>query len=431
MGEEVPEPVVAVAQPKLVTKKQKSPQLVAVTSAPVVVHEHLEVDVDNVQVTEDDLKDPTLLAELRALGIEGDDDVADGAEDAVAQEETQGVIQDSVNETVDALDTNEAEKVPEDDGYLPLQEKLKCNDPAVLEKYIKLERMRALSFKRENNISAAKQAYDGSKKLQEKLDSILNLRNAPGNDHMQKREIAIQRANEYKKAALNAKIAGNITKAKEFLLSSKVIDDLLRKFDSGVSVDWSQMPPPIQEATNIPSSIPAPALKVPASVVKVEKRKLSGTKKVSLPEMEATVENYQDALKLLVTQVDKAKKYAKLFLVQGDLERSKRLDEISAIFTRDIATLKASKQAFSVRSLDLEFVVEDINDDIALNEMSISVIKGLGLVCKEVALGADLNCFVKWDVAWPPPDKPQSHLSKGETDKVFFKYWNLIARVEE
>jgi hypothetical protein len=63
--------------------------------------------------------------------------------------------------------------------------------------------------------------------------------------------------------------------------------------------------------------------------------------------------------------------------------------------------------------------------------MSISVIKGLGLVCKEVALGADLNCFVKWDVAWPPPDKPQSHLSKGETDKVFFKYWNLIARVEE
>lgn len=93
---------------------------------------------------------------------------------------------------------------PETD--LPLEQKLKSNDRGLLEKYIQLEKIRAVSSKKAGDITGASEALKAVKALQARVEELDNGA-MPSNNLIK----------EYKKQAIEAKRSGNVEKARELM----------------------------------------------------------------------------------------------------------------------------------------------------------------------------------------------------------------------
>lgn len=152
-----------------------------------------DYNVDNVVLTPEDMEDPSLLAEL-------------------------GQLNDNINMR---------QTVPEQEGELPLELKLECEDRATLEKYIAEEKKMALTSKRAGDMEGAGECLKAMKALQARLNE-LSASDVPVEFKPLEKPTALESNDKVavlKAQALEAKRMGDITLARELLSQAKQLDN--------------------------------------------------------------------------------------------------------------------------------------------------------------------------------------------------------------
>nr|XP_055058526.1 coiled-coil and C2 domain-containing protein 1B isoform X3 [Misgurnus anguillicaudatus] len=76
------------------------------------------------------------------------------------------------------------------------------------------------------------------------------------------KDILLERQKDYRMAALKAKQAGDIEKAKMHIKASKAFDAAIEALENGQPVDTSSLPPPLSQASTVTQSEPQGAVKV-------------------------------------------------------------------------------------------------------------------------------------------------------------------------
>lgn len=76
------------------------------------------------------------------------------------------------------------------------------------------------------------------------------------------KDILLERQKDYRMAALKAKQAGDIEKAKMHIKASKAFDAAVEALEKGQPVDMSSLPPPLAQASTVTHSEPQEAVKV-------------------------------------------------------------------------------------------------------------------------------------------------------------------------
>ncbi|KAI7810192.1 putative coiled-coil and C2 domain-containing protein 1B, partial [Triplophysa rosa] len=111
------------------------------------------------------------------------------------------------------------------------------------------------------------------------------------------KDILLERQRDYRMAALKAKQAGDIEKAKMHLNSSKGFDAGLEALEKGQSVDMSSLPPPLSQASTVTQAEPQAFVKVSSAAPEGQADSVSGPAqpKTVLEALEQRMAKYKEA----------------------------------------------------------------------------------------------------------------------------------------
>ena len=183
-------------------------------------------------------------------------------------------IADVTIETEEEVVSTSQESLTEDDE-LPLEFKLKTTDVTLMEKYVRLEKVKAAKRSKAGDKEGARVSFRNYKELDARLIQLKSAKEvkaepvpktldlppkAPqtstSNDI---KTLVKQRQVQYKQAALAYKKLNNMAKAKEMLIVSKQLDDALEQADMGLLPQTFQLPPiPVVEAQTTAPTPPEP-----------------------------------------------------------------------------------------------------------------------------------------------------------------------------
>nr|KAJ3421690.1 Coiled-coil and C2 domain-containing protein 1B [Polyrhizophydium stewartii] len=417
-----PAPKARVAQPaaaRPATAAARAPAPVAakaaaaepdVLAAELHVPERFDEDV-HVEFTDQDMNDPHLLAELGRIGghehadsaahpdheqpkLDRAGERADGA--AGDLEELAGAMagmslhsrqahradaqQPASPQTDAAPDAVQAPASDSDD--LPLELRLKTRDAALLAKYIQLERIKAVNKRQAGDRAGALESLAAVKQMQARADEMAAAAlPAVGLADLQRRQI------EFKKAAVAANRADNKARAREMLISSKKLQEV------------------IDVVAIAPSATLVRSVTVTGNVGDV----------------------YKHLLDTLAGQAELCTTVAAQYFRAGQKDMALEFHKRKKRMLSDIDTLKllrsasASSQSgtlpFTFKHESLAFTISQTNQDVGLEEMEIAIVRAMDLSHREVQ-PSEIESCVAFDAGWPQVGEATGPEGKGETPMV-------------
>ena len=431
--------------------------------AAMASHDH---DV-HVEVTDEDLMDPNLLGELHALSggavdenpFKNDEDGTGLLMNDVTEDAHFEVEHETANPFVSANDLSpehehlpephvevpslEPEQEREEDEYLPLEMKLKSTDKALVEKYLRIEKVKAATRNRAGDKAGAKDAFHAYKELEKHFQN-LSLQSKPqpaqpkvatssslpadsSNDELVGQ--LQSRQQEYKKAALMYKKQNDLVKAKEMLMVSKKIDGLLEQASLGLPVSGIPPKPAIESALQESKLPPSHSVSAPAQQITAS-RKAPAQKRASLPPvpLEEEVDHLpisptgapdqvcRKLMKQLDKQIQLCTSIAAKYYQNGDKESALRFHKYKKNLAADLASLESHNTVPKFHYEDVTYTIERTFTELALNDMEVCVLRAVGLNSKEVP-SSDIESYVNWEVGWPT-EGPNASQGKGDTTVV-------------
>lgn len=191
-----------------------------------------------------------------------------------------------------------------------------------------------------------------------------------------------ERAKEFRAAAIEAKRAGEMETAKEYLKIYKGLENLLNVAQGGLPVDLSTLPIPPSQRSNLEDSF---------TVVNTEDAHDDDISDISA-RME---EQLHRQLKMCRTTRDHHK-------ALGDVAGTNRFENLALSVQKDIDILKiARRNKLAVPKFHYEkksFNIVKCNTDLTENELEINVIRGISYV---VSNPKDVDTYVKVEFPYP------------------------------
>ncbi|KAG4070001.1 hypothetical protein HA402_013661 [Bradysia odoriphaga] len=192
----------------------------------------------------------------------------------------------------------------------------------------------------------------------------------------------LERQKEFRAAAVEAKRAGEIETAKEYLKIYKGLDNLLKVAQGGLPIDLNTLPIPPSQRSNLEDSF---------TIVGEEDSVDDDISDISA-RME---EQLHKQLKMCKTTRDHHK-------ALGDVAGTNRFENLALSVQKDIDILKiARRNKLAVPKFHYEkkaFNIVKCNTDLTDNELEINVIRGISYV---VANPKDVDTYVKLEFPYP------------------------------
>lgn len=111
------------------------------------------------------------------------------------------------------------------------------------------------------------------------------------------KDILLERQRDYRMAALKAKQAGDIERAKMYIKASKGFDAAIEALEKGQSVDMNSLPPPLSQASTVTQAEPQASVKVSPAAPEGQADSVSGPAqpKTVLEALEQRMAKYKEA----------------------------------------------------------------------------------------------------------------------------------------
>jgi hypothetical protein len=407
--------------------------VVAVAVEPVVEVETIlaqlppEGDVD-VEVTEEDMNNPELLAELAAVTGHIDEHI-----------EPQKVEKESLKSpAVEVVPvTTPIAQTEYDEASLEL--KLKSTNIEYLQQHVQLEKIQALNKKRAGDKQGALDHLRASKRLQARMDELQTastpvskaasaIREAPPAATVQvvtsKEPIAPkpdpiidestllyeERIVEYKKAAIKSK--SQPAKAKEYLIIAKSIQQECELRKNGTPTTGYVLPPkPVLDslpATSEPQS-PQKVLIGPSTSVPMQP---------TSPQSQSELVNHLKSR--LEQQISTCTKLSAQYFTANQKEMALEYHKKKKAMQQELDTLKSIQDShipFRFVQEDIEYTIAQTHADVPLDEICVEIVSAKDLYVKDVS---DLETVVVFDLGWPfnasgtlPQGKGETSIQKG------------------
>lgn len=263
------------------------------------------------------------------------------------------------------METVQVQPAEELEPGIPLEVRLETRDVALLEKYVQLEKIKAVNYKRAGDKYGASEALSAYKQLQARLDEV---KSGQSDANL---------AQEYKAKALECKRAGDLEAAREWLAKA-------------VHLEKGASPQPDHERAAIEAKARA-ALKAKAKLT----------------------------LEKLVAQSEAALDAAKTYLKEGSKEDSSKFLARKKAFDADMLSIKQAvstgKQIPASRTVSLQVPVDLEVEGVAEDELSVSMnaLKSSGRdVVKSKSKSffeSKSDHFIRVVFEWPPDADPATH----------------------
>ncbi|KAJ3304723.1 hypothetical protein HDV03_002408 [Kappamyces sp. JEL0829] len=379
-----------------------------------------------VELTDNDLNDPTLLAELAAVEpVAARPDPTQGA--GGQPEPPTAAIQLSatlVSQTTVAEEST-------------LESKLRSTNIHSLQQYVQVEKVKALNKKRAGDKQGALESLRSAKELEKRIAELSQLETeketpavqagarehgldeegasspntpaaaprparteepkplgvpAPTSDLME------QRSKEYKRAALRYKKEGNLEMAREMLSTAKAIEKAAVDARHGLAQDDYVLPPEPSEPKLAPETAVEPAA-TPVSVAITAATVQTSTK-------DTTSQLVQHLLDTLDSQITLCTKLSAQYFTanQKDLaldfhKRKKTMTQMKqTLSTMKHLPLDPQNLPFQFSYTTLEYTIAQSHPDVALDQMEVAIIKGMDM---SAAGDASIETGVWFDMGWP------------------------------
>ncbi|KAJ3047279.1 Coiled-coil and C2 domain-containing protein 1B, partial [Rhizophlyctis rosea] len=454
-------------------------------------------DVD-VELTDADMKDPALLAMLKEMGGSASDEEPEHSEDEHMETSRQSSSHDiniqsppvplpksSTTPTTAPAPPPPAESLPSSESFpppedetVPLEYKLRVDDPSVLDKYVKLEKIRAVNKKRAGDKDGALQCVRNLKALEARLQEVTEAieqrklppppkqevhteidrpkppvavtvqpatpdpmadvsppaspppdnntpvaetssaavsdTSHPTLDQLQRRQF------EYKQAAVQAKRANDLTKAREMLSVSKTMQEAIDILSSGQSLASDYvLPPAPSDISNAPS--PAPSSASTSSVARVNtKASTKSTSSASSQPLGVTQAETFDTSpttpvvaslssdiftlldQKLTNQIALCTTISAHYFKSGAKDKAVTFHRLKKNLQSDLDILTSLKSTPNARPPQfvyqmIEYEIEQAHTELSVDEMEVGVVRAYGLSSREVAPG-DVESYVSFDV---------------------------------
>ncbi|CAG8592425.1 4859_t:CDS:2, partial [Ambispora gerdemannii] len=466
-----------------------------VQSNPVAV-QHIDIEAiealgneDNeaeVELTENDLKDPTLLKELHGLGRhQGDDNSENDIKAIEKRTKRENVLVTRSSLAVDnnkivneqnlntgSLDKQNSEVVTfatsQESQSLSIEEKLKTDDPDVLARLIKQEKLDAVLKKRAGDKKGALESMKTYKRLEARHEEILKSSVTQVNvvatttsqrtdnenitevdkissNQIESKENTIKAETEnksevspltespnvvlinklkdlqqkYKNAAIQFKNSSNIPKAKEMLTLSQDILKTYRNLENGGQLpDGWTIPaePDLSELTKIPSSTPkkiSPIIKTPPNAAM--KNPFEDETPLSMMSKE---QQYERLLTHLQNQISSCANIISNYQKEGDKTNATLFSRYKEEFSCDLDSLSSykthGKEIPAFHFQQIQYNTPNCCYELSENELEVCIDRAFNLGNKEVS-GRDVEAYVNWDIGWPPEGSSGAGSGKGDT----------------
>ncbi|KAF9212034.1 Coiled-coil and C2 domain-containing protein 1B [Podila verticillata] len=302
-----------------------------------------------------------------------------------------------------------------------------------------------------------------------------HLEDIPKVNHADLLRLLKTRDTQYKKAALEAKKAGNTTLAVERMKIFKSLEKYIRLVEEGGFLDLELYPVP-----DAPSATPPPAL-APQPLVEplttdtplakagneakptsrrptIASSPVEPTTQVTNSIAEATGEDMRSGMKVrgainggiefrqlaadddfqivsnsdadtydmlesqLESQIKICTSTSGHYYQRGDKQTALQFHKFNKIFKTDLVSLqsyrKHAKKPPAFHFQDVRFEIEvGFYQEIGLNELSLNIIRAWDLSHKDVQ-ASDIEAYVSWDFGWPTENMPGTGTGKGVTPTV-------------
>ncbi|KAI9019623.1 hypothetical protein DFJ74DRAFT_769326 [Hyaloraphidium curvatum] len=369
---------------------------------------HADVEVE---FGEEDENDPELLAELNKVhpGAAGPSSPAAA----------------SPPPAPDDMDEGEPEEA--DEGPT-IEEMLGASDAKMLTKYIEKQKVKAVKLKRAGDTTKARKALVDLKQLEQKVASLSqpdlgpSLSPSPGparspspspkpssNPQL---NLLRKRLQEYRTAALAAKKAGDMPKARDHLVAAKRIGDAVSALESGrpLPQGFADPGPPSTKPSGAPAAKPVPRpLTKPVGDPRAQP--LGTTAIPDVPPSPADSAPAADLPTFLATslrhQISSCTAAAAFAYRRGDKDLALRFHKLKKLYTADLETVEALARSGRpmppFRTETVEYRLERQLPDLDPGELEVCIGGCENLAHRDVR-AADLDVSCTFDLGYPAGD---------------------------
>jgi hypothetical protein len=398
---------------------KKSAPVAVVAVEPVVEVETIlaqlppEGEVD-VEVTEEDMNNPELLAELAAVTGHIDDHV-----------EPKRVEAPLVSPAIEMAPPVPSPTIKPEFDEASLELKLKSNNVEYLQQHVQLEKIQALNKKRGGDKQGALDHLRASKRLQSRIEELQSASTpvskavsavketppaavvqpiTPKEQTVVKPEPIMdeslilyeERIVEYKKAAIKYKTQQ--AKAREFLLIAKSIQQECELRKNGRPTVGYELPPK-------PNVEPAPAQKVSSTT----------SKPVQPTSPQSQSDLIQHLQSRLEHQISTCTKLSAQYFTANQKDMALEYHKKKKAMQQELETLKSIQDSpipFRFVQEEIEYTIAQTHADVPLDEICVEIVSAKDLYVKDVS---ELETVVVFDLGWPFNASGTLPQGKGET----------------
>ena len=424
--------------------KESSPDVDSIIAA--IPYATEDDDIENVVLTEEDMNDPELLAELKAVGGNAHEDIAES----------------TVESDVDIPQVQVPQDIIPKQNIVPeatLESKLNSTNVESLMQFIQVEKVRALNKKRSGDRQGALDSLKMIKDFQARIDE-LQMKSASNHmptsadamssvpiEQASHHEIVPQmppqaqppsepkldliwneRCLEYKNMALRYKKENNLEKARENLAISKSIQGMIDQIKSGALPSSFTLPNPPLYVQNSP-------LRAELAIgIGKETKSSPSTLKPQIPIITPQSVNHSESSKhgldlinhlieTLAKQIELSTKLSAQYFTsnQKDLaleyhKKKKRMSQDKdTLSSMNSAILDPSSLPFHFQYSDLNYSMAIVNNEVAIDELELSIIRGNDIL---IAGESDPELSVAFDIGWPSNSDGTLAPGKGVTKPI-------------
>ncbi|KAI3654953.1 hypothetical protein MP228_000333 [Amoeboaphelidium protococcarum] len=425
-------------QPRLPEKQQQqqtelSPeQLQAVINSSISSNGAIsDNDEVHVQITDEDLNDHQLLAELHAITGHPVDS-ADHGDESDTQNSQQGHQQDSdhIKQQSHVMQSVIQQEVPnqtqepsvEDGDSIPLEMKLQCKDVQVMTKYVRLEKVKAAQLNKSGDKVAARLVFQNYKQLEQRLQELslpvrqiqteasssITVQDGQSSVKPSVDESVIQDLQErqrfFKSQAIRCKKLDDIQGARDMLQKSKLVEQFIQQVRDGQKIEMSKVPSAQSPPNTLDQKkLPQPPPKVPQKQSNTDSvNRNSNSNQFVVP----SADNRDLLLQIrqkLKDQIELCTQASQYYLKTGDKGRALEFHKYKKDFNADLIQVESelTKQdskylpQFYYRQIRLQY--NRLFTELSLQDLELKIVRATGLDSKEVS-PAQIDSFVSWDI---------------------------------
>ncbi|CAG8565829.1 8542_t:CDS:2, partial [Diversispora eburnea] len=408
-------------------------------------------DDDDVEVelTEEDMKDPALLNDLKSLGYQNERNYNVGKS---IEQDDQSQFQPKEDQST--IGTSDADS--------PLEVKLLEENVDILAKYIQQEKLKAVIQSRAGDKKGAMEIVRGYKQLEEKRSQILAKTSKTPSDVAHSKSTAVskavenvqpskpnltnselilsikQRLDQYMNA-VNVFKNTNYQRAKEYMNIAKSLQTVIQSLLKGENLpeNWVLPGEPVMSEKAPPSSPSSatPKNKAPAFIAPSPLPTKASTSKekvlVAIDNVDESQflnedlttmskkDQYEKFLKVhLESQISSCQTISAFYLKCGHKNEAMNFLRYKKAFVADLASLasyqKHDKDMPPFHFKEVTYDIENAFFDLSANDLEICIERAWNLGNKEVN-GKDVEAYVCWDIGWPLEGSQGAGNGKGDT----------------